>query len=122
MSKALIESRVLLLDGFLLFNCCSVSIGVGRILSRKFQSLGIDTCAHLQKLSLDRLLREFGPKSGTKVFLNNFSIQWSNNPAQIRKYLSSIYIKHFVREKKSATEKKKEQQKLFIDEIEHQTS
>jgi hypothetical protein len=33
-----------------------------------------------------------------------------------------ISIKVFVTEKKSATEKKKELQKLFINEIEHQTS
>ncbi len=118
------NQKVLLLDGFLLFNCCSVSIGVGRILSRKFQSLGIDTCAHLQKLSLDRLLREFGPKSGTNFFKINFQFSGQIILHKLENIylLSSISIKDFVREKKSATEKKKEQQKLFIDEIEHQTS
>jgi hypothetical protein len=36
--------------------------------------------------------------------------------------LLSISIKDFVREKKSATEKKKELQEQFFNEIEHQTS
>ena len=36
--------------------------------------------------------------------------------------MESISIKDFLQEKKSATEKKKEGQKLFAKEIEHQTS
>jgi nucleotidyltransferase/DNA polymerase involved in DNA repair len=42
--------------------------GVGRMLSRKLESLGIENCAQLQKLPLDKLMREFGPKSGNGFF------------------------------------------------------
>lgn len=38
------------------------------MMSKTFQSLGIAVCSDLQRLSLDRLLREFGPKSGQSLF------------------------------------------------------
>jgi len=48
-------------------NLCLIK-GVGRKMSKKFQSLEISTCSELQRLSLDRLLREFGPKSGQSLY------------------------------------------------------
>ncbi len=38
------------------------------MMSKTFQSLGIAVCSDLQRLSLDRLLREFGPKSGQSLY------------------------------------------------------
>ncbi len=67
-----------------------------------------------------------------KTLINGLSLRVVSKPNLLRKvrfevfsniisYLS-ISIKDFVREKKSATEKKKEPQEQFFNEIEHQTS
>ena len=48
--------------------------GVGRKLAHKLESLGIQNCAQLQKLPLERLTKEFGPKSGTR-WLNAFGLK-----------------------------------------------
>ena len=48
------------------------------MVSRKFDTLGIGTCAELQKLSLERLIREFGPKSGNFYHLIEGSIKTSH--------------------------------------------
>uniref|UniRef100_A0A8C2CB63 DNA repair protein REV1 n=1 Tax=Cyprinus carpio TaxID=7962 RepID=A0A8C2CB63_CYPCA len=42
--------------------------GVGRSMSSKLTSLGVSTCGDLQQLSISRLQREFGPRTGQTLF------------------------------------------------------
>ncbi|XP_067265079.1 DNA repair protein REV1 [Chanodichthys erythropterus] len=42
--------------------------GVGRSMSSKLTSLGVSTCGDLQQLSMSRLQREFGPRTGQTLF------------------------------------------------------
>ncbi|XP_073701709.1 DNA repair protein REV1 [Garra rufa] len=42
--------------------------GVGRSMSSKLTSLGVSTCSDLQQLSISRLQREFGPRTGQTLF------------------------------------------------------
>ncbi|KTF94608.1 hypothetical protein cypCar_00026285 [Cyprinus carpio] len=43
-------------------------VGVGRSMSSKLTSLGVSTCGDLQQLSISRLQREFGPRTGQTLF------------------------------------------------------
>uniref|UniRef100_A0A8C1L292 DNA repair protein REV1 n=1 Tax=Cyprinus carpio TaxID=7962 RepID=A0A8C1L292_CYPCA len=42
--------------------------GVGRSMSSKLTSLGVSTCGDLQQLSISRLQKEFGPRTGQTLF------------------------------------------------------
>ncbi len=42
--------------------------GVGWSLGHKLQTLGVETCADLQKFSSQALQREFGPKTGLQLY------------------------------------------------------
>ncbi|XP_047671144.1 DNA repair protein REV1 isoform X2 [Tachysurus fulvidraco] len=42
--------------------------GVGRSMSSKLASLGVNTCGDLQQLSIVRLQKEFGPRTGQTLF------------------------------------------------------
>ncbi|XP_043105477.1 DNA repair protein REV1 isoform X2 [Puntigrus tetrazona] len=42
--------------------------GVGRSMSSKLTSLGVSTCSDLQQLSISRLQKEFGPRTGQTLF------------------------------------------------------
>ncbi|KAA0715849.1 DNA repair protein REV1 [Triplophysa tibetana] len=42
--------------------------GVGRSMSSKLASLGVSTCGDLQQLSISRLQKEFGPRTGQTLF------------------------------------------------------
>ncbi|KAI5621297.1 DNA repair protein REV1 isoform X2 [Silurus asotus] len=42
--------------------------GVGRSMSSKLNSLGVSTCGDLQQLSIVRLQKEFGPRTGQTLF------------------------------------------------------
>lgn len=42
--------------------------GVGSSMSSKLTSLGVSTCGDLQQLSICRLQREFGPRTGQTLF------------------------------------------------------
>lgn len=43
-------------------------VGVGRTMSSKLASLGVTTCGDLQQLSIVRLQKEFGPRTGQTLF------------------------------------------------------
>lgn len=43
-------------------------VGVGRSISSKLASLGVTTCGDLQQLSIMRLQKEFGPRTGQTLF------------------------------------------------------
>lgn len=43
-------------------------IGVGYTTSRKLEQLGAMTCSDLQAWSLEKLQKEFGPKTGQSLF------------------------------------------------------
>lgn len=45
-----------------------VCAGVGRTISSKLASLGVTTCGDLQQLSIVRLQKEFGPRTGQTLF------------------------------------------------------
>ncbi|XP_067299768.1 DNA repair protein REV1 [Pseudorasbora parva] len=42
--------------------------GVGRSMNSKLTSLGVSTCSELQQLSMSRLQKEFGPRTGQTLF------------------------------------------------------
>lgn len=42
--------------------------GVGRTMESKLSSLGIKTCGDLQSLSMAKLQKEFGPKTGQMLY------------------------------------------------------
>lgn len=48
--------------------CAHVCVGVGRSMSSKLASLGVTTCGDLQQLSIVRLQKEFGPRTGQTLF------------------------------------------------------
>lgn len=41
--------------------------GVGWSMARKLKNLNVETCGHLQKLTLSKLQKEFGPKTGESL-------------------------------------------------------
>ena len=48
--------------------CVCVCVGVGRSMGSKLASLGVSSCGDLQQVSMARLQREFGPRTGQTLF------------------------------------------------------
>ena len=45
-----------------------VYTGVGWSLTKRFEGMNVATCGDLQKLTLDALQKEFGPKTGQSLY------------------------------------------------------
>ncbi|XP_051997698.1 DNA repair protein REV1-like isoform X1 [Xyrauchen texanus] len=62
--------------------------GVGRSMSSKLASLGVSTCGHLQQLSMSRLQKEFGSRTGQTLF--RFCRGLDDRPVRSKKERKSV--------------------------------
>lgn len=68
-------------------NMCSF-LGVGRSMEAKLASLGIKTCGDLQYMTMARLQREFGPKTGQMLY--RFCRGLDDRPVRTEKERKSV--------------------------------